>query len=283
MSGFSASWLALREPADHRSRNPKLVDRLSSVLGKRVSRDQVLRVTDLGCGTGSNLRALAPCLHPRQAWRLVDYDRALLAEARNQLTRWADRCEGTEGQIILQKDGCEILASFEQHDLNLDLEQVLGLPTDLITAAAFFDLVSASWIERFCQALTSVFYTVLTYDGHERWLPEHPADAPMREAFHVHQSTDKGFGVAAGPRATEVMANCLRQAGFQVECAPSPWMLSQQEDGALMAALAQGSASAVMELERLSPADVQSWLKSRRQAQTCLVGHEDLLAIPALS
>ena len=283
MSGFSASWLALREPADHRSRNPALAARLLSVLGKRVSRDQVLRVTDLGCGTGSNLRALAPGLHPRQAWRLVDYDMALLAEARNQLTYWADRCEGTEGQITLLKDGCEILVSFEQRDLNQDLEQVLGLPTDLVTAAAFFDLVSESWIERFCQALNSVFYTVLTYDGHERWLPEHPADTRMREAFHAHQSTDKGFGVAAGPRATEAMARCLRQAGFQVERASSPWILSQQEDGTLMSALAQGSANAVMEMERLSPADIQSWLKSRQQAQTCEVGHEDLLAIPAQS
>jgi hypothetical protein len=79
------------------------------------------------------------------------------------------------------------------------------------------------------------------------------------------------------------MARCLRQAGFQVERASSPWILSQQEDGTLMSALAQGSANAVMEMERLSPADIQSWLKSRQQAQTCEVGHEDLLAIPAQS
>ena len=55
MSGFSADWLTLREPADHRARNPALVEALARHLGGRA-----VRVTDLGCGTGSNLRALAP-------------------------------------------------------------------------------------------------------------------------------------------------------------------------------------------------------------------------------
>ena len=249
-------------------------------LGQAVSREQILMITDLGCGTGSNLRALAPVLHPRQAWRLVDYDKALLAEARSQLMHWADRCETYGEKVVLLKDGCEIAVSFEQHDLNLQLEHVLGLPSHLVTAAAFFDLVSESWIERFCQALTSVFYTVLTYDGHEQWLPEHPADSRMRNAFHAHQATDKGFGVASGPRATDVMVTWLNRVGFQVERAQSPWVLSQQMDHALMTALAQGSAGAVSETGQLSAEDIRSWLNARQQAQSCVVGHEDLLAIP---
>lgn len=280
MSGFSASWLALREPVDHRSRNVSLRSQLASELAKRVPRDQVLQVTDLGCGTGSNLRALAPGLHPRQSWRLVDYDSALLAEARSQLMAWADHSEVFQENIVLHKDGYDITVVFEQRDLNLQLEDVLGLPADLVTAAAFFDLVSEPWIERFCRALSTMFYTVLTYDGHEQWLPEHPADVSMREAFHAHQSTDKGFGVAAGPRATDVMSNCLVTAEFRVERAPSPWLLSQQGDQALMSALAEGSASAVTETGRVSAADINSWLMARQQAQSCVVGHEDLLAIP---
>ena len=280
MSGFSASWLALREPVDHRSRNMRLRSQLASELAKRVPRDQVLRITDLGCGTGSNLRALAPGLHPRQSWRLVDYDSALLAEARSQLVAWADRSDASQENIMLHKDGCDISVVFEQRDLNLQLEDVLGLPADLVTAAAFFDLVSEPWIERFCRALSMMFYTVLTYDGQEQWLPQHPADARMREAFHAHQSTDKGFGVATGPRATDVMCNCLVKAGFQVERAPSPWLLSQQGDQALMSALAEGSARAVSETGRVSAADIKSWLLARQQAQSCVVGHEDLLAVP---
>ncbi len=282
MTGFSASWLALREPADHRSRNPSLRARLSTELGKRIARDQVLQVTDLGCGTGSNLRALAPGLHPRQSWRLIDYDRALLAEARSQLIGWADSSHSSDDpqKVVLHKDGCEIELALEQHDLNLQLEAVLGLRADLVTAAAFFDLVSESWIERFCRVLSAMFYTVLTYDGHEQWLPEHSADAVMRQAFHAHQATDKGFGVAAGPSANDVMANALRQSGFEVERAPSPWVLSRNKDRELMSVLAQGSANAVSETGLVSASDIEGWLYARQQAHSCVVGHEDLLAIP---
>jgi hypothetical protein len=56
MSGFSAQWLDLREPVDHRSRNVEL--------GRRLARHfegwRPITVVDLGCGTGSNLRATAP-------------------------------------------------------------------------------------------------------------------------------------------------------------------------------------------------------------------------------
>ena len=73
---------------------------------------------------------------------------------------------------------------------------------DLVTASAFFDLVSEEWIARFCQELAArqlPLYTVLTYDGTETWSPPHDHDAPMLAAFHAHQGRDKGFGWAKRP------------------------------------------------------------------------------------
>ena len=78
MSGFSAEWLALREPADHASRNRSVAGGLAGYFGNR---DSVV-VVDLGCGTGSNLRATSQLLPDRQSWTLVDYDLDLLAAAR---------------------------------------------------------------------------------------------------------------------------------------------------------------------------------------------------------
>ncbi len=63
--GFSADWLALREPADHRSRSAELL----ATLATRVEGRDTLRITDLGCGTGSNLRATAPALGPTRNGR----------------------------------------------------------------------------------------------------------------------------------------------------------------------------------------------------------------------
>ncbi|HKH34927.1 MAG TPA: hypothetical protein VKA80_12340, partial [Beijerinckiaceae bacterium] len=64
MSGFSADWLALREPADHRARNRELLAQLRA----RFAGQEAVTVVDLGSGTGSNLRACAPQLAPRQRW-----------------------------------------------------------------------------------------------------------------------------------------------------------------------------------------------------------------------
>src|SRR5690606_37934264 len=76
-AGFSAAWLALREPADHRARAAELLPELGAWWRARRG----THVVDLGAGAGSNLRYLAPRLPGAQWWTLVDRDPALLARA----------------------------------------------------------------------------------------------------------------------------------------------------------------------------------------------------------
>src|SRR4051794_13823583 len=196
MSGFSAGWLALREPADPHARNRALVAELRSVFAGR----DTAAIIDLGCGTGSNLRALAASLARRQSWRLVDRDPALLGAARERLAAWADGSETGAG-LRLRKGGFEIAVCFVEADLAPGVAPLLSDGgVDLVTAAALFDLVSASWIEGFARetaAAGAAFYPALTYDGVDRWSPPHPADAAMLVGFHAHQRRDKGFGPAA--------------------------------------------------------------------------------------
>ena len=88
MTGFSAQWLTLREPADHRARDQALQQRLCVQLTALARTEQrVIRLIDLGCGSGSNLRALAAALPFAQHWTLVDYDPLLLAAARATLPK----------------------------------------------------------------------------------------------------------------------------------------------------------------------------------------------------
>jgi hypothetical protein len=75
MSGFSAEWLALREPYDRLARNADVQAAVVAALAGRAS----LGIVDLACGTGANVRALGPRLAARQNWRLVDNDLSLLA------------------------------------------------------------------------------------------------------------------------------------------------------------------------------------------------------------
>jgi len=297
MTGFSAQWLALREPADHRARDHALQTKVVTYLeGIARQRTTPVRLVDLGSGSGSNLRALAPQLPPAQHWTLVDYDPALLAAARATLTDWAEEVVASNvphaphahdaaktassiEALSIIKNGKHITVDFRCEDLSENIEAVLSEPADLITAAAFFDLVAERWLKRFCHALSVPLYTVLTYDGIEKWSPSDPNDAAILNAFHHHQQTDKGFGAAAGPTAIGLMKGLLEQRDFEVLCALSPWKLSES-DRTLIEQLAIGSAAAVSETGLVDAGIVSAWSLKRRQAQTCEIGHVDLFAIP---
>jgi len=276
VSGFSVDWLSLREPVDHRSVNEEVRAAFIRDFG---ARDHVT-LTDIGCGSGSHLRSLAPHLGPHQTWRLVDYDEQLLAAARGLLCKWADKAESTSTGVRLDKGSRIIDVTFQRFDLSSDLDKVLDAPADAITAAAFFDLASEPFIERFVAALTArklPLYTILTYDGREVWSPQHPADMAMLSAFNAHQTTDKGFGASAGPNAAKRMTEAFARAGYVVQTGDSPWKLDVG-DRRLMNELAAGIANAVGETGHLALEDITSWLAAKQAADICEIGHLDLYA-----
>ena len=82
---FAADWLALREPFDHAARSVALARRLADRLPTRP------RLVDLGGGTGSMFRFLAPIIGRGQDWILVDADAALLDDAFGRTAAWARR------------------------------------------------------------------------------------------------------------------------------------------------------------------------------------------------
>ena len=278
MSGFDPAWLDLREAPDHRARNAQV---LAACAAHFASRDHV-RIVDLGSGLCSNLRALAPHLPAQQSWRLIDYDAILLAAARERLTRWAEISESLhDGQLRLARDGRRIEIEFVQADLAGGAGHVLR-GANLVTAAALFDLVSESWLQDFVATLADAqipFYTVLTYDGVETWSPADAHDRDMLAAFHAHQARDKGFGPAAGPRATALLARMLAARGYAVEQGASPWRLDAS-DARMIEALANGVADACAETGLVKPDVVAGWRAARVKAHV-EIGHLDLFAKPA--
>jgi SAM-dependent methyltransferase len=290
MNTFSADWLSLRESVDHRSRNSLLQEKVINYLHQIAdSKDGPVQIVDLGSGTGSNLRALAPLIHRNQQWTLIDYDPLLLNSARQKLCAWADSTIPdvqkndaddftTVEPLTLIKNQHQITVDFLQSDLAKNLPAVLSRPADLITAAAFFDLVAFDWLDQFCKLLQSPLYTVLTYNGEERWLPEDPSDSEILKAFHAHQSRDKGFGPAAGPLALGVLEQLLTQRGFKLEAGTSPWMLGVN-DSSLIAELARSTAQAAAETKLVSHETSEKWGMHRSQSHRCEIGHDDLFAI----
>jgi SAM-dependent methyltransferase len=276
MSGFSPEWLALREGVDHRSRDPVLADRLA----RHFAGQGNVRIVDLGCGTGSNIRATSVLLGPLQSWTLVDYDARLLAAARAALTGWADGSRQDGDALVLEKGGRTLHVRFREADLNRALDAALGDAPDLVTASALFDLCSPAFLDELAKAVAkrrAGFYTVLTYNGVQTWTPEHPADQAMAAAFHAHQKTDKGFGVSSGPDAPAVLAAAFERVGYTVEEGDSPWVLGPP-DQHLIHELASGFASAVAETGALAGSALDDWRAVRRTG--AVVGHTDTLALP---
>lgn len=263
MSGFSAEWLALREPIDHRARSEEV---LAGVAGW-FARDEALRITDIGSGTGSTLRALKPILPQKIAWHLVDHDDALLDVAKGEAQ--GDRVD------------------FSLADLSKSLDAMFKEQPNLITTSAFLDLVSGDWLENMVNEITSrkiPFYAALTYDGRAACDPELGTDKAILEAFNTHQTTDKGFGNALGPDAADTTIELFKKAGYQVTQATSDWV-GNAKHKAFQIMLLQGWYEAACEIEPAKSADFKDWLLERinlieNQEASLFVGHKDIFAVP---
>ncbi|WP_181704261.1 class I SAM-dependent methyltransferase [Chthonobacter albigriseus] len=260
MSGFSATWLDLREAADGRARDTRLLTAAAAL----VDAADAPLVVDLGTGTGAMARALAQHLQKAPEWLLVDADLAVLAEA-------DARAGSLPGQV-----------SVLRHDLSTPTPLPVSGAT-LVTASALFDLVSDTFAERLVATLAAgrtALHANLIYDGTTEWHPAHPLDEPVLAAFNRHQRRDKGFGAALGPSAPGALAEKLNRAGFHVSSALSAWRLGP-EDEALVRELATGIASAAHEEGHLAKEAVDEWLDFRLQHAgegRCIVGHVDILA-----
>ncbi len=258
-------WLALREPVDHRSRAADLMAPLAEWWGGRSSR----RVLDLGSGTGSNLRYLAPRLPGEQEWTLVDRDAALLDQATGTAVAVAGvaRVKRVPGE--LDREGLELVAG-----------------ADLVTASALLDLVTQEWLERLaatCRAAGNAVLLTLTWDGTMTWNDPDPDDALVAEAVRIHQRRDKGMGPALGPAAGPATERAFRSAGYDTWLRPSPWRLGA-DDASLARALIDGCVAAAAEQRPADASLIRGWAERRRATAAhpfgLEVGHVDLLALP---
>jgi SAM-dependent methyltransferase len=295
MSGFSADWLRQREPFDRAARafaaaRLRLPDRLTAL---RANAAIPWRVIDLGCGTGANVRALAPQLGATQQWLVVDNDAKLFARWPAALAE--NSAAGSyrvqhRGDILhVQAAGFDAAIARRALDLARDLADLPFAHATLVTASALLDLVSAEWLQHLvaaCHTARVAVLFALSVDGRVVWRPADRGDARAAALFAAHQRRDKGFGPALGPRAAAVASRALRAAGYGVHRAHSDWWLDGAVDPGAMAmqrALIDGITAAAIEQAPAAAGLLSAW-RARRQAladrATLRIGHVDLLATP---
>ncbi|HCR04609.1 MAG TPA: SAM-dependent methyltransferase [Gemmatimonadetes bacterium] len=259
---FTADWLGLREPVDHRSRANDLLD----VLGTWWETAGGSRIADLGSGTGSNLRYLAPRLSGVQEWTLVDHDAALLARAEpvGRVTK-LERVVGN-----LAREGLEVARR-----------------ADLVTGSALLDLVSETWLTRLadtCWSTRCGMLFALNFDGLIEWSDSDPDDRLVQDAVNSHQRRDKWLGPALGPTAGEVAERSFRAVGYRTWRMQTPWRLGAG-DAALAQSLVDGWTRAAEEECPAEAGRIRTWAERRQHtvlegAFVLIVGHVDLLALP---
>jgi hypothetical protein len=294
MSGFSADWLALREPFDAAARAAPLVAELRARVGN-PSGTRPLQVLDLGAGAGSNLRYLAPRLGGAQRWRLVDHDRKLLAAAREATCAWA-RARGAAAYKTWLSRSVSIGASDFRCDVTTEPVDLAGHPVTvpladvaiaqgtLVTAAALLDLVSEQWL-RFlawrCREASAPILFALTYDGRTICSPAEPEDAEALALFNRHQLGDKGFGPALGPNAPRAALAAFAGVGYELRSERSDWHIGPKH-GVMQSALLDGWLAAAVEVAPERRTALEDWHR-RRTAHvaaghsTLVVGHLDIV------
>ncbi|MBX2801107.1 MAG: hypothetical protein KTR31_25730 [Myxococcales bacterium] len=251
---FSPEWLALREPFDHAARSTELAQRFAAALPSEP------HLVELGGGTGSGIRWLAPQLQSPHRWTLVDHDPELLA------------CVPAE------------LAATHAHDLR----QLPSLDLDVqaVSCQALLDLVDVGFLIELADWLAQrqlPLLAALTVDGRVDWLPADPADAEVGAAFRIHQLTDRGFGASPGTRAAAITADLLTVRGYAVQTASADWQIPSTATDMLVAMI-DGTAHAAAEIHP-HPEVVEAWRQrrlevARRGQLSLMVGHTDLLALP---
>lgn len=308
-AGFSASWLQQREPFDalaRRAAAPRL-QLQARLAGRRPPGGAAFRIIDLACGTGSNLRWLAPLIGGSQQWLVVDHDAALLQHWPQALAGRRTEPHAVEvtygegpapdgmgdfqGRILqLTGDGFQAAVVRQRLDLAQSLADLPWRAAMLVTASALLDLVSAAWLQQLVAAATEArvaLLMALSVDGRHAWSPADPDDAAVAALFAAHQHRDKGFGgPALGAAAAPALVEALRVGGYQVHSARSDWRLDGREGGAALAmqqAMVDGLGAAALEQAPAASARIRRWQQRRHALAPCSVlqvGHLDVLALP---
>ncbi len=281
---FELDWLDMREPFDAMARSEALAQALIARLPARP------RLLDLGAGTGSLFRWLAPRIGRAQAWTLVDQNREMTEAAFDTI---ADRAEQvglkvtfpSRRTLLVHAPGGAwrveaLIADLADAPRNLPLHNM-----DAVVCSALCDLVSRGWLEGMAAALRLPFYATLNVDGRDRFLPPLPGDALVAQAFRRDQGRDKGFGgPALGPKAVAEMTRAFTERGFSVQAAASDWVLRGHGTG-LLSELVFGHAEAALAQDRRHGARIRTW-RERRLQQSAMgrlgarIGHKDVLALP---
>jgi hypothetical protein len=237
------------------------------------------RILEIGAGLGT----MAARLMDWDAvvageYTLLDADQQLLDGSRRWLGDWAAargvRCDPLPDGLQVGELRVRLLHA----ELGGYLEAAHGAPADVLIANAVLDLVDVpAVLPGLLQLLVpgGAYWFTINYDGESIFLPGHPADDQVMDAYHRDMDERIRYGRPAGESRTgRHLFQHLRAAGAPARAAgASDWVVSAAPDGtyprdeAYFLGCILDTIGRALEgrPDRVRPADLAGWLAARRR------------------
>lgn len=264
----SSDWLELREAEDARARSTELAQTAGALLpGGQIT------VHDLGSGTGSMMRWLAPLLPGPQTWVLHDWNAGLTARA-------------IAGGPPHDRDGAPVTIRSRVGELELlDAGDLAG--ASLVTASALLDVLTAQEAHAIvdaCLAVGAPALLSLSVTGDVDLTPWNARDILFARAFNAHQRREVDGRRLLGRYGAPIVHGLFGRAGWNVRKALTTWRLNADEPE-LLGEWFDGWVDAAVEQAPELTDQAVGYRASRRAQQrsgalSAVVYHLDVLAWP---
>src|SRR6201990_3457254 len=272
-SGY-ARYLAAKTTVDDRALNRHVLAEL-----RRLMPAGAPRVLEVGAGLGTMVARLMDWgVVGTGEYILLDADRQLLDDSRRWLRDWA-AARGLRHD--LRPDGLqvgELRVRLVDAELGRYLEAEHGARADVLIANAVLDLVDVPVILPGLLRLLvpgGVYWFTINYDGESIFVPGHPHDDQVMQAYHRDMDERVRYGRPAGEsQAGRHLFHQLRAAGAPALAAgSSDWVVSAGPDGNYAGDDAYFAGSILSTIEnalrsradRVDPADLADCLAVRRR------------------
>jgi SAM-dependent methyltransferase len=272
-SGY-ARYLAAKTTVDDRALNRHVLAEL-----RRLMPAGPPRVLEVGAGLGTMVaRLLDWDAIGAGEYILLDADRQLLDCSRRWLCDWA-AARGLRSD--LRPDGLQVgdlRVRLVHAELGRYLEAGHGALADVLIAHAVLDLVDVPAVLPGLLRLLipgGVYWFTINYDGESIFVPGHPHDDQVMQAYHRDMDERVRYGRPAGDSRTgRRLFHYLRDAGAPALAAgSSDWVVSAGPDGKypddeayfLRSILSTIQNALRSREDRVEPADLGDWLAARGQ------------------
>ncbi len=228
--GFAIQWLKDRFAYDNKARNPEV----EKAFLDHFRTKEKLNIVDIGSGIGANCIYFMERLFKHQNWILVEKDESLYRATFASIKRFLEdynffyTVEENTFRIKIWESRVKIIllnASFFDIKELIDFEQ-----TDILMAAAVFDLLSEEQINTFLAPLSGreiSLFTTMNYQSMQ-FLPETDIDRKIIEAYEQHMQRPQPVGAALGPRVSKGLEAFFYKKNIDFRKGESTWNLDEK-------------------------------------------------------